>query len=262
MIAIQDKPSLSLPVLPICIPRFCRSLPQMAATFDCICPQCSKRLRVPAELAGKRLRCKNCQHTFVAVVNANAEGNRPANAAIPAESPSAPIPFKEDPSPPPPPATLPIDDDEANPYGVVRDDSDIPRCPFCAKELDPPDTKICLNCGYDLIARRRHDSKKVYETTAMDWISHLGPAIGCIVLVLALIGLNIYIFMNMSEWMTGSILDAQEKNKITGEPEFYVKPFCFNIWIGVFTAWICWMAGKFALVRLVYNWKPPERLKK
>jgi predicted Zn finger-like uncharacterized protein len=243
----------------------------MATQFDCSCPHCGKRYRVPEELSGKTIRCKNCQKTFQVPQLSATNENRAATAASGPKAKktaladdSAPIPFKED--PPAPPVTsvkrTTNDEDDANPYGVIRDDSDIPRCPFCAKELDPPDTKICLNCGYDLIARRRHESKKVYEATAVDWISHLGPAIACVILIIALIGLDIYVFLNLSEWMTGGILDAQEKNKITGEPEFYIKPFCFNIWIGVFTAWICWMAGKFAFIRLVYNWKPPERLKK
>ena len=243
----------------------------MAATLDIACPYCSKAFKVPAELAGKVIRCKGCQQMFE--VESGPPPARPAPArtakarpvaakpAPPADD--APIPFKEDPPPAPPPPRRPADDDDDddNPYGLTADTLDVPRCPHCAKELDPPDTKVCLNCGYDLIGRKRHESKKVYETTPGEWALHLGPGIACIFAVIFLLALNIFVFMNMRDWLTGSILDAQEKNKITGEAKFYLPPFCFNLWVGVISAWLMWVSGKFAVKRLVYNWKPEERKK-
>ena len=44
------------------------------------------------------------------------------------------------------------EDDAQNPYGVTETNLD-PRCPHCAYELDPPDARICLHCGYDMIKR-------------------------------------------------------------------------------------------------------------
>jgi len=47
-------------------------------------------------------------------------------------------------------------------YGVTET-SLAPRCPHCAYELDPPDAKICLHCGYHMTKRRReariHDAR-------------------------------------------------------------------------------------------------------
>ncbi|MCZ2340791.1 MAG: zinc-ribbon domain-containing protein [Bacteroidales bacterium] len=241
----------------------------MAATLDIACPFCSKPFKVPAELVGKVIRCKGCEQKFeVCPPASDSARSAPARSAKPttptAPAGNAPIPFKEDPpaSPPPPPAPLDDDDDNPNPYGLVQDDSEIPRCPHCAKELDPPDTKICLSCGYDLVGRRRHESKKVYAHTPADWMNHLGPAVGCVVLVLTLLTINILCWNNMNDWLTGSILDAQEKNKTTGKSVFYLSPLCFNLWIGVISAAVMWFAGKFAFIRLVWNFQPPETLKR
>lgn len=231
----------------------------MAATLDISCPHCAKAIKLPAELVGKTIRCKGCQQTFTvggakAAKPAMAKPSKPAKAVPP---PADAIPFKEDEPAKKPPVE---EDDEANPYGVVKDDTEIPRCPFCAKELDPPDTKVCLNCGFHLTERRRRESKAVWEPTTEDYISHLGPAIGCIVAILVMIGLDIYLFLNMREWLTGSFVDLDEKNIITGETTFIVGPLCFNLWIGVISAGLGWFCGKFAFVRLVYNSRPPERI--
>lgn len=259
----------------------------MAATLDVACPHCEKQLRVPAELAGKVIRCKNCQGMFevpsesgtgrpvkdkpapakpVAAKPAKAKPAAAAKpvAAKPAKAVSETIPLKdEEPPPPPTPSRKYVDDDDdENPYGVTKDDLDVPRCPFCAIELDPPDTKICLNCGYDLLARRRHETKKVYENTFGDYAKHLGPGIACVLVIVALVTLNVICFLNMRDWLTGSMLDSGEKNKLTEETEFYLPPYCFNLWIGIFSAAISYACGKFAIKRLIFDWRPREKVYK
>ena len=69
----------------------------MAATLDISCPHCAKAFKVPAELAGKTIRCKGCQQTFPvggakAGKPATAKPAKPAKAAPPADV----IPFKDD----------------------------------------------------------------------------------------------------------------------------------------------------------------------
>ena len=44
--------------------------------------------------------------------------------------------------------------------------------------------------------------------------------------------------------------------------KFIVPAYCFNLWIGVVSAFACFLAGKFAVRRLVYNNRPPERIKR
>ncbi len=245
----------------------------MSATLETTCPNCGKNLKVPAQFAGKMIRCKQCETTFevpspgaAKPATAKPATAKPATAkpAVPkAPDPNAPIKFQDD-SPAPPTAgahSADDDDDNPNPYGVTKDDSDVPRCPFCALELDPPDTKICLSCGYDLLERRRHGSKKVYDTTAGDYFKHWLPAIAWIVVILILISVSVLCALKMNDWLTGSFLDAEEKNDITGKTKFYLPPFCFNIWIWFFSAFIIFKGAKFAYRRLVINWRPQEVVK-
>ncbi len=254
----------------------------MSAPLDVTCPNpnCRKEFKVPAEFAGKTIRCKNCQTAFkvpaggsapaparpVAARPAAPATAKPARpAAAPPADPNAPIPFADE-----PPKKSPFDDDDEgyeagkkpNPYGVMKDDLDIPRCPFCAKELDPPDTKVCLNCGYDLLERRRHDTRKVYELTTGDYIMHWLPGIACVLAIGALVTVSVICGLQMRDWLTGSFLDSEEKNEITGKTKFYVPPFCFNIWIWVICAWLSFKSAKFAYRRLIVGWRPPEVVKR
>jgi hypothetical protein len=234
----------------------------MSATVAAACPTCGKKFQVPATLAGRTIKCKECATAFKVP-----GGAAPVTAARPVAArpapPAAPIPFQDD--PPKPPVH---DDDEggggkaAKAYGLVKDDSDIPRCPFCAKELDPPDTRICLNCGYNLLERKRHESKKVYALTTGDYVKHLLPGVLMAIVGGLLIAGMVVCWLNMGDWLQDSFLDSGEKNEITQKTKYYVPPFCFNVWITVFAVFGAWKSFKFAFLRLFIHWKPPETVKK
>ena len=232
------------------------STPQ-PAPLAVACPSCEARLKVPAALAGKTIKCKSCGTAFkVAAPPAVAK-------AVPAEFAR---PAKAAPVPPPPPADAPLkladDDDEGGQYGVQHDDSHIARCPRCAKELDPPDTRICLNCGYDMLARKRHESKKVYELTNGDYFKHLAPGVLAFLGGAAVLGGAIFCSVMMRGWLTGSFLDSEEKDPTTLRAKFYVEPFCFNIWLLLIGIFVMYKLGRFAVVRLFINWRPHETIKK
>src|SRR5262249_59779563 len=40
--------------------------PNMAETITIICPECEKSIKAPAEVVGKKIRCKGCGETFTA----------------------------------------------------------------------------------------------------------------------------------------------------------------------------------------------------
>ena len=245
----------------------------MAETLDITCPSCGKGMKVPAAVVGKVIRCKGCSHTFA--VAAPGAPPKPPSAKVaptkakpaPPAGPDAPIKFQEDP-PQVPPAEkkvarpFDVEEDDDNPYGVEKDDLDVPRCPFCATELDPPDTKVCLECGYNMLERKRHASKKVYETTAGDYFMHWLPAIAWIVALLALFTLAIVSTWYMSDWLTGSFLEKDDKNPVTKKSEFYLPPFAFNLCTWVCTGFVASIGLKFIYHRLVKNWKPTEVVKK
>src|SRR4051812_46356862 len=106
----------------------------MPATLDISCPNCGKGLKVPAEYEGKRVKCKFCKEGF-AVKAPKAKG--PVKPAAAKPEPAAPAPGK-------PRGRFDEDDDDGRKITVVEE-SDTPRCPHCAKELDPPDAVVCKN---------------------------------------------------------------------------------------------------------------------
>ena len=252
----------------------------MAEKIEIQCPNCDKAMKVPAELAGKLIRCKVCETPFevpnpdepkpAKPATAKPAAAKPATAkpaqakpaqakpATAAPATNAPLAFKQDDEPAQKKKVDDDDDDDANPYVVNVDGEDIPRCPFCANELDPPDTKICLTCGYDLLNRKRRTTKKVIALTNNDYFMHWLPAIVCIGVAFTLIGLSIVVTLNMRDWMTGGLLDTDEKSETTLKSQFYVHPLCFNIWIWIFCIFFTFLCLRFAYRRLVINWMPEE----
>ena len=65
----------------------------MATTIVISCPECDKQIKAPAELEGKKIRCKGCGHTFVVRASA-AAGDGDGPAAKPAKKKPAPPPAK------------------------------------------------------------------------------------------------------------------------------------------------------------------------
>jgi hypothetical protein len=225
----------------------------MPDTFDISCPNCGKRLKVPAHLEGKKLKCKDCQEVFPV--------KAPKAGAAPAAKPAPPPPAAKPPNP-----FLDDDDDDdvpgkaAKPMNVVHEE-DVPRCPHCAKELDPPDAIICVHCGYNNRTRVKAETKKVYAAEATDWMSHLGPAILLLIVALVLIGVDIYCAMNMRSWLEGSALELDEKD-LTGRKKMIIPPGAFIAFIVVISMAIVIPCMRFALRRLIFNFKPEEKIKK
>ena len=229
----------------------------MAATLDVTCPNCEKPLKVPAALEGKRVKCKSCSETFTIKAPAAAKKGAGDGAK---------------PEPPPPAAEKPkspfLDDDEddepgkaARPMGVVKEE-DVARCPHCAKELDPPDAVVCKNCGFNNRTRTKIETKKVWAPDASDWMQHLGPGIAAALVAIGLIVFDAIAWVNMRGWLTDSFLQKDEKNKLTDEVDFYVKPGAFIALIIAISAIVVIPAVRFAIKRLAIDYKPEEKVKK
>lgn len=218
----------------------------MADTIPVTCPECDKAMQVPAKLAGKKIRCKGCEATIAVPAPKAAKPAKPAKAA---EAPK--------------PAPQPVEEEEenSNPYAAQKDDLDVPRCPFCAQELDPPDTMICLNCGYDLVQRRRHESKKVHALTTNDYIKHLAPGVACVLVVIAFIALIVLSFLYMGDLFIELDLQSDTENEITKKKEFLAPPGACQLPFTVLSLFIIYKAGWFAIKRLIINSKPKERKK-
>lgn len=236
----------------------------MPATLDVACPNCGKALKVPAELEGKRVKCKGCDEVFAvrAPKPAAKPAGKPAAAAKPAPKGAAkPGPGAKPAAPPPP--KKPYQDDEEDgppkPMVVVQED-DTPRCPECAKELDPPDAEVCLNCGFNNKTRVRAESKRVVASDAGDWMSHLAPGIVALLIAVGLIVLDVFCYYHMKDWL--EFLETGEKDPLTGGKKYYVMPGAFTALLIAFSILIIIPAGRFAVRRLILNVKPEEKVKK
>src|SRR5262245_54212951 len=139
------------------------------------CPECKKKIKVTAELAGKKVRCKGCNHVF------------PVPAA------AAPRPAADD------------DDEGANPYALAESAKEtVARCPHCAQVLDPPDAVICVNCGYNMRTRQRVSSKKVYETSSGEKFAWMLPGILCLAAIFVLAAFNLFFIFKLPKLVEGS----------------------------------------------------------
>jgi DNA-directed RNA polymerase subunit M/transcription elongation factor TFIIS len=243
----------------------------MPSVVEISCPECGKVLKVPEKILGKKIKCKDCDHAFVAK-DPSEEVKKPTKPGVKPSKPggAAVKPKKEEPKPEEKPAEAPApykfqddDDDEGakpNPLGLVAEE-DVARCPFCAKELDPPDAKVCLHCGFNNETRVRAESKKVWAPDTSDYLNHLGPGIVALVLFIGLIVLDIICLVNMREWMTGTFLQKEEKDA-QGEIAFYVKPGAFIAMIWAATVLPVIGTARFAIKRLFIENQPVEKVKK
>ncbi len=219
----------------------------MATTIVITCPDCKKQLKGPAELAGKKVRCKSCGHIFTVKAGADTPAPAPAGKkAAPAQKDGKGAPRSAaKANAEPRPAT---EEDDKRPYGF-RDVVLTPRCPHCAAEFEDEEQVICLNCGYNKDSRQRMATVKTVETTTLEYMIWLMPGIICAILAFALLG------------VIGLLWYLHYKYG-TGDDWKWYGHFALSVWGSVISAGIAWVAGKFAFRRLVLNPHPPEKIKR
>jgi hypothetical protein len=207
----------------------------MAGTIAISCPKCEKQINAPASVAGKKIRCKECRHVFTVKAP-------PAAKARPGK------PAKEDEAVPVAAAAEEEEEEGSNPYGVT-DMEFLPRCPFCAKQMEDEDAVICLNCGYNTQTRERVGTKKTHETTGGDTFLWLLPGILCALGLL---------------WMLGNIASLWLLMPVMREEWEWGRGLTLFtcIWGSIISAGIGYLFAKFAVKRLIMNPTPPEVEKK
>jgi DNA-directed RNA polymerase subunit RPC12/RpoP len=217
----------------------------MADTLDIACSECKKEMKVPADLAGRTIRCKACGHAFVVKA-----AGKPAKAAKAAAA-KAPAPKAAAPKggAPKPPAQKVYSESEADPNPYVVTDLDLtPRCPYCTNEMEESDI-VCLNCGYNTETRIRAATKKTVENTGLDWfLWYLTPAL-CIFTIFALIGFDLWICLYL-------------KAAVENEWYWFVAYGGVRLWIVIFSLFFMFFCARFAIKRFIFHPRPPERVKK
>jgi hypothetical protein len=217
----------------------------MSSPIDMKCPNCKKVLRIPPAVFGKKIKCKHCEHAFV-VSDPNAHPSQGLAATPPAPGRA---PFMDD------------DDDEGpSKIEVISEGDEVPRCPHCAKELDPPDAIVCIHCGFNNVTRAKAETKKVWAPSIEDWIKHLWPGITALSIVIGWIVFDIISLQSMREWLEGSFLEMEEKDA-AGRKRYFVPPGFFIAVIWTASIIVMVPAGRFAYRRLVKEFRPPEKIK-
>jgi hypothetical protein len=267
----------------------------MAIVIEIPCPECERILKVPESAFGKKIKCRHCgakieveQIDLVELDDEEDEDEKPRKMAkkrkeekpekpaVKASKPGGAVkpkkeePKKEEPKkeePAPAPSTYQFDEDEgeggATPkaLGVVYEGEDVPRCPDCAAELDPPDAKVCKECGFNNVTRTRAEFKKTWAPTGEDYFHHLLPGVLALIGCIGLIVLDIVCLLNMRDWMTDTFLQKDDKDA-QGEIAFFVKPGAFITFIWAATLMPIIGMGNFAVKRLIINNQPEEKVKK
>jgi predicted Zn finger-like uncharacterized protein len=213
----------------------------MPARITVVCPECKKAIHADADVAGKKVRCKQCGNVFRA-------SPAPPTGAI-ARSPAG--------KPPPKPAVAPVvpdeDEDDANPYQVAGEGrSDVRLCPECAFEMESPDAIVCLKCGYNTITRQRLAFRKVHDTTGFDYFMWLAPGIVCAVGALLIIVLDVLYCVLVRAGTQGG-------NKARdGLMTLFFASGAVKMWVSIACIAAVFFMGKFAYKRLLVNPTPPE----
>ena len=141
----------------------------------------------------------------------------------------------------------PEDTDPGKGYGFEEAAPDsVARCPQCAYELESAEAIVCLTCGYNLLTRTRLHMKKTYETNFMDWVYWLTPSIAATIGCFLSVSFGIFLWTYLKWWWG----------------DWWFSHFSIQIWFTVFAIGGAWYSGKFAFERLVYEFHPPEKVKK
>ena len=207
----------------------------MAEPLLITCHSCKKPLKVPPAAMGKKVRCKKCK----------------AINSVPART--EPLSFEEEVG------------DAKNPY-VVTETSLANLCPHCAADIDPPDSRICLNCGYDLEHRERRDSRVVEERTAADFIIWHLPTLACFLGIVAIIVGCWFYHAKLPDYVLAdkyakSVHESRwnyfdDENAAWTGLMFHWGIQVWGIVIGLFLTWKCLV---FIFMRCYYHFLPPEK---
>ncbi len=210
----------------------------MAEAITIVCPECDKKITVPAAAVGKKVRCKSCQNVFAV----KAPTTKPAGSKVAAA--------KKPPAPKAKPKPTDEDEEDNAPIGVTALDT-APRCPNCANEMESEEAVICLTCGYNTRTRLQAKTIAVEDVTRMTWFLWLLPGILCAIFFLILIT-----FAILYQIFIEKMID------VDAWYAFVAAPF-FKIWfVWAPTTFVNVGLVTFAVRRLILNPKPPERVKK
>ena len=213
----------------------------MAGSPVITCPECEKQFKAKGDVAGKKIRCPFCTHSFVA-----SEADSLESAIKDKEK----KPAKKNPTPKAGATTIALagDDSQAeendNPYGVKTLDL-TPRCPNCANELESGDAVVCLFCGYNTMTREWGKTEKTIGVTGGRHFLHLLPGILAVLFIFwQTIGM-LYYCVVMPYHVAGTWMEWTDHESM-------------RMWTVILTMFDIWPVGYYAYKRLLVMPKPAE----
>lgn len=225
----------------------------MAEPIDITCPECAKPMKVPGEFVGQRIRCRACGERFyVRTGEEKEEDDSPGMMAMIEEE--QPKPEKKKPAAkkkPAKPAPRKDDDEEDDgkkEYGYTETELGH-RCPECANEMDSEDAIICLYCGYNTVTRLRPVVKKMVAYTFWDWFFWLAPPILALLGIPTLIGIDVWYCLSFS-------YEADKERWY-----WFLSYGGIKLWMVIISMFFMFLLARFALKRLIWHPKPPEKIK-
>lgn len=203
----------------------------MAGSLTVTCDKCKKVMQVPEVLAGKRIRCRGCEATLTVSKPV------PPAAKVKAEVKAAAKTGAKDESKP-----LEIYE-KATAYGIVKLDEQL-RCAFCAADMEDGQV-VCLNCGYNMRTRDRHNTRMLHVTTGGDYFLWHLPAVLCTIVVLCCIA-GIVIVWTGTPDLGGDLGELIQQWKWGA------------VYTTCFLAFLIFISARFAVSRFFYHPHPPE----
>jgi hypothetical protein len=140
---------------------------------------------------------------------------------------------------------------DAKPYDITELDL-APRCPYCTKEMESEDAIICLHCGYNTQTRSTPQIKRTYANTGSDQFLWLLPGIVAAVLVAVFLAVIVVLW----------VLVSGTSKSASGEDIPNTLVFAGKVWGSLISGVGMWIAGRFAIKRLIQNPTPPESEKR
>lgn len=229
----------------------------MTNTLSVSCPECNKQIKVAAELAGKKIRCKGCSHVFPVKARASAKAASESKAAGAVASTS-----------------MPGEEEDGKAYGVTLEKEGF-RCPNCANEMESTEAIVCLFCGYNTVTRMTPGTRKVHRITGWEQTKWSLPGGLCILGIFIILGLLVYyhfelpyvVFDKNPDWAAAEKElgpDEASRPKVIKKLDTF-SAYMFHpmieVWLLVIGLFACYSCGKFAYGRLIKEPRPPERVK-
>ncbi len=227
----------------------------MPATITISCPECGKQLKAPANVVGKKIRCKGCDEVFVAreaVDEVDEVEDVEEAEEAPKKKPAAKkAPAKKDDKKPAKKDEKKDGDDEANPYGITHEDDSL-RCPHCAAAMLSEEAIICVECGYNTQTREKGNTRKTIEPTGMEVFLWLLPGILHALLVICIITWLIIHWAFLGQWM--GVYNTPPNT----EWYTFLDHQSMKIWFTVPLLFVLVNSTWAAILRLAINNEPPE----